>query len=75
MSLLALAAARLNSQASATVVMAVSDALRRTDAVPDDALLRPSLVGSSDIGTVERLVVDCRASCILVGGVGVYIIR
>lgn len=54
LSLEALAAARLSSQASATVMMAVSDALRSTALEPDEkALLTHTFAASSIRGTAE----------------------
>lgn len=51
----ALAAARLSSQASATVIIAVSEALRRTEEVPELAVLViQTFVVSSINGTVEN---------------------
>lgn len=50
----ALAAAKLSSQASATVIIAVSEALRRTEGFPElGVLVTHTFVVSSMIGTVE----------------------
>lgn len=55
LSLDALAAARLSSQASATVVMAVSEALRRTEDPADVGdVFTHTFVVSSIIGTVRE---------------------
>lgn len=57
LSLEALAAARLSSQASATVIIAVSEALRRTEEFPELAVLvMHTFVVSSMSGTVEKKV-------------------
>lgn len=64
LSLEALAAARLSSQASATVMMAVSEALRSTDAVPAAFVLFTLIFVESSIrGTVGEMDMLLKSFC------------